>query len=108
MGDQKDKNWASEKEQLSGEPALEKVRELLGSFRNTMFTTVVGGEVHTRPMALQGKAEEFEGTLWFFTDDRTPKVDEVDGGTPASIIFQSDGKHAKAAAGGTAGVVDLP
>ena len=81
---------AVRKEHLSGVEATEKVRSLLKYYRSTMLTTVVGHEIHTRPMGLQGKTEDFDGTLWFFADDRSRKVRDIAGGAVTSLIFQSD------------------
>jgi len=81
------------KENLSGEAALEKIRSLLGNFRAAMFTTTDGREIHTRPMALLGQASEFEGSLWFFTDKRSHKLEEIGQGLTA-LLFQNDADSA--------------
>jgi general stress protein 26 len=83
-----------EKEHLRGGPALEKARALLGNFRSAMLTTSVAGQIHTRPMGLQGKASEFDGSLWFFADDRATVVSEISAGSTASLILQSDAENA--------------
>ena len=80
-------------EQLSGEAALQKIRSLLGNFRAAMFTTTDGREIHTRPMALLGQASDFGGALWFFTDKRSHKIDEIDQGVTA-LVFQNDADSA--------------
>ena len=41
-------------------------------------------------MGLPGEPEEFDGTLWFFADDRSRKVQDIRGGAATSLIFQSD------------------
>jgi general stress protein 26 len=80
---------AVRKEHLSGVEATEKVRSLLKHYRSTMLTTMVGHEVHTRPIGLQGKAEEFDGILWFFADDRSRNVRDIGEGAVTSLIFES-------------------
>ncbi len=85
--------YPAEKDQLSGDAALEKVRSLLGNFRAAMFTTTDGREIHTRPMALLGKASDFYGSLWFFTDRRSHKIDEINRGVTA-LLFQNDADSA--------------
>jgi general stress protein 26 len=76
---------------LSGEAAIEKVRGLLEHFRSTMMvTTGAAGEIHVRPMGLQGKASEFDGALWFFVDGRTRAIREIGAGSPVQLVFQSD------------------
>ena len=76
---------------LDGTAAVEKVRSLLAHFRSTMMVTPSGdGSVHVRPMGLQGEPQAFDGVLWFFTDERSRKVREVEGTHRASLVFQSD------------------
>jgi general stress protein 26 len=79
---------------LRGGDALEKTRNLLKNFRGCMMTTESTGDIHTRPMWLQGKPEDFDGTLWFFADNQSHKMGEVTGGRLVSLIFQSDNDSA--------------
>ena len=95
-----------EREQLSGDAAIQKVRELLPLFHTAMMITRANGEVHVRPLAMQGELAMFGGTLWFFTDRRSRKVQESEGGEPVSIICQSDEHHVYLHLIGTAAVVD--
>lgn len=80
-------------EQLAGGEAIAKVRELLPSFKTAMFVTGVrsGQELHSRPLAIKGDARKFAGALWFFADDRSPKVYELAVNTTVSLFFQNDG-----------------
>ena len=82
------------KEHLSGQKALDKVRSLLGCFRSAMLTNIVDGHVHTRPMTRQGKATEFDGSLWFFLDDRSDALSEIANGAVSTLILQSDSENA--------------
>ena len=79
-------------EHLAGDAAVAKVRKLLPSFRAAMFVTGVasGDVIHSRPLALLGDPSIFGGTLWFFADDRSPKVYELAVDTKVSLFFQSD------------------
>jgi len=96
-----------EKEQLSGDAAIEKVRELLPRFQSAMLIThTAQGEVHVRPLALQGDASTFGGTLWFFTDRRSRKVGESEAGGPVSIVCQSDEHSVYLHLTGKAAVID--
>ena len=52
------------------------IRTLLGAERTAIVTTRSGHELHSRPLALLG-ADEFDGTLWFFTNDPSPKTEDV-------------------------------
>lgn len=60
----------------SGEQ-LTKVRKLVDDIRIAMMTTVNGdGNLVSRPMAAL-QADE-DGTIWFFTNRTSPKVDQID------------------------------
>ena len=98
------------KDQLSGDAAIEKVRALLPQFKSAMMVTHTStGDVHVRPLALQGDLTTFGGVLWFFTDERSRKVQESAGRVPVSIICQSDQQSAYLHLTGVATVVrDLP
>src|SRR5438094_10457214 len=79
-------------EELSGDTAIAKVRKLLPSFSAAMLVTGVGSckDLHSRPLALQGDPAVFGGTLWFFADDRSPKVYELAVDTAVSLLFKYD------------------
>ncbi len=98
------------KDQLSGDAAIKKVRALLPQFKSAMMVThASNGDLHVRPLALQGDLSTFGGVLWFFTDERSRKVQESAGGAPVSIICQSDQESAYLHLTGVATVVrDLP
>jgi general stress protein 26 len=91
---------------LSGDEALEKVRQLLKHFRNAMMITSADGRPHSRPMGLQGKADEFEGQLWFFTDRTSRTVEEIETESAVSLTFQNDGASAYMHLFGRAMIVD--
>jgi general stress protein 26 len=79
-------------EQLAGDVAVAKVRKLLPSFKAAIFVTGVrsGRELHSRPLSLQGDPKAFGGTLWFFADDRSPKVYELAVDTAVCLFMQND------------------
>jgi len=78
-------------EHLSSDAAIAKVRKLLPSFSAAIFVTGVGSrDLHSRPLALQGDPAVFGGTLWFFADDRSPKVYELAVDTAVSLFLQND------------------
>lgn len=83
-----------ESQHLSGEAALTKVRELLKHFRSTMMVTKGNGSLHSRPMGIQGDADKFNGVLWFFTDRKCRKIEEISDDPAVSLIFQSDNDSA--------------
>jgi general stress protein 26 len=68
--------------------ATDKVRRLLTCYRSAMLTTVLGASVHTRPTGCHPKGENFNGSLWWFTDERSRKVQEIKAGATVSFIFQ--------------------
>ena len=55
---------------------MDTIRDILGSERTAIVTTRSGAELHSRPLALLG-ADKFDGTLWFFTNDPSPKTADV-------------------------------
>ncbi|MGF7217564.1 general stress protein 26 [Spirosoma lacussanchae] len=56
---------------------LEKVRKMVGDIRIAMMTTVdEEGHLQSRPMAVLQMDED--GTLWFFTQKTSPKVDQIE------------------------------
>jgi general stress protein 26 len=94
-------------EHLTGEAAVAKARQLLPGFRTTMLVTKAdeGSGLHMRPMALQGDLSVFGGTLWFFTDDRAPKVREIQRQPTVSLVFQDEETSRYLQLNGTATVV---
>jgi general stress protein 26 len=77
---------------LDGDRAIAKARELLPSFKTAMLvtTSLGGGGLHVRPLALLGDLATFGGTLWFFTDDRSGKVREIAREAKVSLVCQND------------------
>lgn len=70
--------------------AAEKVKDLIGDERLAMLTTVDGdGKLVSRPMALQRMDDD--GTLWFLTDDTSPKAQQVIRDHRTNLAFQSRG-----------------
>lgn len=79
-----------DKKHLAGNEATAKVRRLLTYYRSAMLTTVLGTSVRTRPMGFNPKGDDFNGSLWCFTDERSRKVQEITAGATVGFIFQSD------------------
>ncbi len=95
-----------EKDQLSGEAALKKLRELLAQFPIAFMVTLTGAHAHARPLGVCGKPEEFNGTLWFITDRRSHKVEEIAEGADTTLIFQNDERGTYAHMRGRAAVIE--
>ena len=56
---------------------MDTIRDILSSERTAIVTTRAGHDLHSRPLAVQG-ADEFDGTLWFFTNDPSPKTTDIE------------------------------
>ena len=59
----------------------DKLWQKIGDIKTAMLTTRGGDEyghsfMHARPMSIV--QDEFDGALWFFTDERSEKVDEIE------------------------------
>jgi general stress protein 26 len=95
-----------EKEQLIGDAALTKLRELLADFPVAFMVTVSDGNVRARPVGVVGNREEFDGTLWFITDRRSHKVAEISDGAQTTLLFQNDKDGSYAHMRGRATIVE--
>jgi general stress protein 26 len=81
---------ADDKVSLTGATAVDKARALLANFQSAMLVTRDDHDaLHVRPLALLSDVTQFNGSLSFFTDDRSSKVREAANG-PVLLIFQSD------------------
>ena len=76
---------------LQSREALDKFKELVNDINVCMFITNNNEMEHTRPMATIEVDEE--GTLWFFTDIRSIKVDEVERDQRVHLVYSHPGKH---------------
>ena len=90
---------------LQNEQALEKFRTLVKDVNICMFITNTRNEAetHTRPMATVDVEED--GTLWFYTDIRSIKVDEVATDHDVHLVYSHPGKDSYLDIWGTASVV---
>jgi general stress protein 26 len=69
-----------------------KIGELIRAIQVALLTTVDGdGHFHTRPV--QTLQVEADGTLWFFTDWSSPKVDELRHDMRVSLGYADPSKH---------------
>jgi general stress protein 26 len=76
---------------LSNEEALKKFVKLVNDVNVCMFITNNRNENHTRPMATIEVEEN--GTLWFFTDVRSIKVEEITADSTAHLVYAHPGKE---------------
>jgi general stress protein 26 len=95
------------KASLTGDDALEKLRELLANFPiATMVTVEPGGAITARPIGVVGDHDAFDGQLWFITDKRSRKVQAIGAGATTFLIFEDHGKGAYLHLTGRAQVVE--
>lgn len=77
---------------LQSEEALKKFKKLVEEVRVCMFITNNQTESeHTRPMSVVDVEES--GTLWFYTDIRSIKVEEVETDRSVHLTFAHPGKE---------------
>lgn len=90
---------------LQSKEALEKFKKLVQDVNICMFITNNrdDAETHTRPMATVDV--EDNGTLWFYTDIRSIKVDEVSSDQDVHLVYAHPGKDSYLDVWGTASVV---
>jgi general stress protein 26 len=68
---------------------IEKVSKLIESARIALVTSVgEEGQLVSRPLAMQQR--EFDGTLWFFTQDPSPKTEQVAANNQVNVALQVD------------------
>jgi general stress protein 26 len=91
-------------DETTGDAAKKKVRELIKDARIAMLATRgEDGFFHARPMATS-KAE-FDGTLWFLTDERTHKVDQLEADSEVLVTYTDDSKQSYVSLAGQGAIV---
>src|SRR5436190_12319059 len=95
-----------QKDTLTGEQALKKIRRLLENFSIAFMITIQGDEVLARPIGVVGDHAAFDGSLWFITDRRSRKVQAIENGAVTTLLFQNDREGAYLHLTGTATVVE--
>lgn len=89
---------------LNDKDALNKFRKLAEEINICMFiTNTANDHEHTRPMATIEVEED--GSLWFFTDVRSVKVDEVNSQHLVHLVYAHPGKESYLDVWGQAEVV---
>ncbi|HZH04854.1 MAG TPA: pyridoxamine 5'-phosphate oxidase family protein [Myxococcaceae bacterium] len=78
--------------------------KMIKGMRIAMLSSVeADGTIHARPMATQDL--EFNGTLWFFTQASSHKVEEVDRDPHVNVAFSDEGNARYVSMSGTAELV---
>lgn len=84
--------------------AVAQLAELIQGIKVTMMTTVEkDGCIRSRPMWTQNT--DFNGELWFFTHDATPKVEEVRGDHHVNLSYADSTRDRYVSVSGTGRVV---
>lgn len=85
------------------EEAIERLRDLIKGIDICMLTTNDAGVLRSRPMSTQDA--EFDGTLWFFTDRNTHKVDEIQKDDRVNVSYIGGAKTSFVSVSGTAKLI---
>ena len=88
---------------LQSEEALKKFKKLVNDIKVCMFITNNAEADHTRPM--QTIETDDNGTLWFFTDIRSIKVEEVNQERTVHLVYAHPGKESYLDVWGNASVI---
>jgi len=88
---------------LHNEEAAKKFKKLVNDINVCMFITNHEKDEHTRPMATI--EVEDNGTLWFFTDIRSIKVEEVSVEKTVHLVYAHPGKESYVDVWGKASVL---
>ena len=96
------------KDHLTGDEARDKLRALLAEFPIAFMVTIDGGEMTARPIGVVGDHAAFDGTLWFITDRRSHKVQAIERGCAARLLFQNDARGTYLHLEGRATIVENP
>jgi len=85
------------------EEAIEKLSSLIKGIDICMLTTNDGGVLRSRPMSTQDF--EFNGDLWFFTDQETHKTEEIERDNRVNVSYAASTKATFVSVSGTASLV---
>jgi general stress protein 26 len=86
------------------EESIERLNNLIEDIDFAMLTTVdTDGVLRSRPMSTQ--EAEFDGTLWFFTSDKTHKVEEIERDNRVNASYAKPEDNIYVSVSGTASIV---
>jgi general stress protein 26 len=87
----------------SGE--IRKLHDLIKDIQFAMFTTATkNGTLRSRPMATQND-KKFDGSLWFFTDEDSAKVNEIGNDRHVNVSYADPASNTYVSVSGTARLV---
>jgi general stress protein 26 len=91
-------------ESIGRQEGIEKLGKLIKGIKFAMLTTAeADGSLRSRPMATQ--RTKFDGRLWFFTKESSPKVKEVRGDRHVNVSYADPDDQNYVSVTGTARVV---
>jgi general stress protein 26 len=83
---------------------IRKLEKLINKIKFTMMTTACGdGSLRSRPMMTLKRP--FDGELWFFTDDHSAKVDEINQEHHVNLAYADPSSNTYVSISGRANVV---
>lgn len=83
--------------------SIEKLKSLTEDIDFCMLTTLDGGQLRSRPMSTQEFDEN--GDLWFFTSDKTHKVDEIEADSRINAAYSKPNDNVYVSVSGRAAIV---
>ncbi len=89
--------------QNNREESIEKLKGLIEDIDFGMLTTMDGGKLRSRPMSTQ--EVQADGDLWFFTSDKTHKVDEIEADNRVNVAYSKPDDNVYVSVSGTAAIV---
>ena len=78
-------------EDLAGNSAIDKIKEIAESAGTCFFSTNVRSETNSRPMALQEVDDE--GNLWFLSDVNSEKNKDIQNDSTVELYFMNNSKY---------------
>lgn len=69
--------------------SIEKLKSLIEGIDFCMLTTIDEGHLRSRPMSTQ--EFEFDGDLWFFTSDKTHKIESIQKDNRVNVAYSEPG-----------------
>lgn len=87
----------------TGESEIKKLRNLIDDVNIAMLVTKHEDHLHSRPMATSDVDDE--GNLWFFTNEFSEKIDQLERDPHVSVSYSNPSKNTYIAIRGIAGLV---
>lgn len=89
--------------QNTREESIKKLGKLIEDIDFAMLTTLDSGVLRSRPMSTQ--KFEFDGDLWFFTSDKTHKIEEIEKDSRVNVSYAKPGDNVYVSVSGTGKLV---